>query len=247
MPRDFWLDEHDQELVALRGEGHSFTICQAKINRKFGTDYSRNACIGRAVRLGISHTAEQLRVFRARAASEREQAKQEKLSRDDKSAPSQRKRRRARYGIKMAAAPVNEQEVMGISPRALVRELHITGAPTVELLMKRRLPTPEQSQPDFSPPRCVEVEPLKMALVELEPHHCRYPVGGWPSDDPITFCGHPKRGNGSSYCAAHADLVHGDRRGRHEMTDETRAIHRKLLRPNIITLKRDFSGEAEAV
>jgi GcrA cell cycle regulator len=54
-------------------------------------------------------------------------------------------------------------------------------------------------------PRCVEIVPLNIGLLELEPHSCRFPFGG---DDgaPITFCGHTKMEN-SSYCVPHKDLT----------------------------------------
>jgi len=38
------------------------------------------------------------------------------------------------------------------------------------------------------------------SLLELEPHHCRWPIGERPS---IAFCGE-RRVDGSSYCAIHA-------------------------------------------
>jgi hypothetical protein len=39
---------------------------------------------------------------------------------------------------------------------------------------------------------------LRVSLVDIEPHQCRYPYG----DGPFTFCGHGKA-EGSSYCAPH--------------------------------------------
>jgi GcrA cell cycle regulator len=53
--------------------------------------------------------------------------------------------------------------------------------------------------------RCVEIVPRHLSLVELESGDCRYPYGGDGEDEPITFCGHPRRPD-SSYCAPHFDL-----------------------------------------
>lgn len=49
-----WPQDHIDELKKLVGEGLSFAQSSAAINAKFGTSYSRNACIGKSVRLGLS-------------------------------------------------------------------------------------------------------------------------------------------------------------------------------------------------
>ena len=56
--------------------------------------------------------------------------------------------------------------------------------------------------------RCVEIDPLHLALIELEPGNCRYPYGGDEEGEAITFCGHPRR-PGSSYCTPHFHLSRG--------------------------------------
>lgn len=50
--------------------------------------------------------------------------------------------------------------------------------------------------------RCAAVIPLLVALVDLEPGHCRYPYDG---EGPTTYCGHEKA-EGFSYCQPHANL-----------------------------------------
>ena len=54
--------------------------------------------------------------------------------------------------------------------------------------------------------RCVEVDPRRLSLLELECNDCRYPYGGNVEGEAITFCGHPRR-KGSSYCTAHFRLT----------------------------------------
>jgi GcrA cell cycle regulator len=54
--------------------------------------------------------------------------------------------------------------------------------------------------------RCVAINPRHLALVDLEVGDCRYPYGGDAENEPITFCGHPRR-EGSSYCLSHFHLT----------------------------------------
>ncbi|MGJ4931744.1 GcrA family cell cycle regulator [Bradyrhizobium sp. HKCCYLS2038] len=70
----------------------------------------------------------------------------------------------------------------------------------------RRIPV---SAPELPAPvrlRCVGISPRLLSLDQLEPGDCRYPYGGDRDDDPITFCGHPRR-PGSSYCSPHFQLT----------------------------------------
>lgn len=59
------------------------------------------------------------------------------------------------------------------------------------------------SRPDITPlplPAPVATDEARVSLVDLEPHHCRFPVG-----DPVQgFCGHPKV-EGLSYCEHHIE------------------------------------------
>jgi GcrA cell cycle regulator len=48
-----WASEHSDALRELLGHGLSFAETANAINTKFGTDYTRNATIGRARRLGL--------------------------------------------------------------------------------------------------------------------------------------------------------------------------------------------------
>jgi len=50
-------------------------------------------------------------------------------------------------------------------------------------------------------PRCVEIVPRHLTLMDLETGDCRYPYG----DDTLTFCGHPVQGE-SSWCPSHHAL-----------------------------------------
>lgn len=62
----------------------------------------------------------------------------------------------------------------------------------------------EGIETETAPLRCVEIEPRRLALADLQPGDCRYPEGEGPQ---ITFCGHPQA-LGTSYCAPHFALTH---------------------------------------
>jgi hypothetical protein len=49
-----WTDLQSYALKSLIERGFSFAETAVRLNREFGTGYTRNACIGRAQRLGFS-------------------------------------------------------------------------------------------------------------------------------------------------------------------------------------------------
>ena len=80
-------------------------------------------------------------------------------------------------------------------------------------LVKRPLPKFPWPVPPFKGTRlvdlrCVEIEPRRLSLIELDDGDCRYPYGGGEEGEAITFCGHPRR-PGSSYCTPHFHLSRG--------------------------------------
>lgn len=54
--------------------------------------------------------------------------------------------------------------------------------------------------------RCVDVDPRRLTLADLEGGDCRYPYGGEVEGEAVTFCGHRRR-KGSSYCTPHFHLT----------------------------------------
>jgi GcrA cell cycle regulator len=102
-------------------------------------------------------------------------------------------------------------------------------------------PIDRESNP--APLRCAEVEPLNIALEALEAHHCRFPLGGWPSEDPITFCGLHRDGD-SSYCPAHHDLTKTDGRRPHAQDAATR--HRRAAIANGLTSTSELLRSLES-
>ena len=71
-----------------------------------------------------------------------------------------------------------------------------------------RMSTPPKPQP---PPERSEVcSPRLLTLLELKPHHCRWPVGNKP---PFLFCG-ARAEPGRPYCPAHTQVARGRITGR---------------------------------
>lgn len=54
MPSGVWLDLHSEALKGFVERGLSFIDAAKKLNEDFGTNYTRNACIGRAQRMGVA-------------------------------------------------------------------------------------------------------------------------------------------------------------------------------------------------
>lgn len=75
-----WKPEHDAALKECRANRFSFRDVSRHINEKFGTSYSRNACIGRAKRLGM--TCEIRGLARSRAAERKDVIKPQIALRD---------------------------------------------------------------------------------------------------------------------------------------------------------------------
>jgi GcrA cell cycle regulator len=52
-----WPEEHTQELARLCGEKYSYRAIAGVMNEKFGTNYTKNAVLGKAARIGLSKEA----------------------------------------------------------------------------------------------------------------------------------------------------------------------------------------------
>ena len=48
-----WPKDQEDTLRELHGLGHTFSEITSRINRMFGTNITRSACLGKAVRLGL--------------------------------------------------------------------------------------------------------------------------------------------------------------------------------------------------
>ena len=224
---NIWDDERDAFLRQCRADGLTFSECQSAINRKFQVYYSRNACIGRAKRLGIGETMGEIRLRRSQIAVQREETKRIKReAREQRGlAKFKKPRRRGRNGLTFHAAPFNDMDMTGISPLKIACSpipVGSTASRVVQTVKKieqkrqqaeRGFPVQSVTEEDTRPLRAADVTPLNIPFDDLKPHHCRWPYGGWLSSDPITFCGHPhcaRRGTTDQlYCEAHTELSRG--------------------------------------
>jgi GcrA cell cycle regulator len=161
MPSGTWTKQQDAALKAHIGAGLSYAAAAGEINLEFKTNYTRNAAVGRGLRLGMCNPAQ-------------------------KKKPGPKRRHPKPW------------DAQGISKRTWYR---------------RRNAAPAAPKPAFRPRidraeietlRCIEVVPLHLNLLELEPNQCRWPYG----DGPFTFCGHPQL-SGFVYCAPHVGLSVG--------------------------------------
>jgi GcrA cell cycle regulator len=75
------------------------------------------------------------------------------------------------------------------------------GAVASDLIMRIMRPADRPRENPVSL-HCDEIASKKISLHDLEPSMCRWPGGGWPGPEPITFCGHPEI-EGLSYCPGH--------------------------------------------
>lgn len=116
-----------------------------------------------------------------------------------------------------ATASQAAMKLGGISRNAIIGKWHRMGlvrTPKQRSLMRARKPitrkekiakTPKRLPPTFFAeplPQPVETDIARVSLMDLERHHCRFPVGD-PKDPTFGFCGcqpYP----GLPYCEAHA-------------------------------------------
>ena len=150
-----WPPEHSDALRELFAKGMSYSEIAETINARFQTDYSRNAALGRAKRMGLG-------------------------------------------GPGPSADP----------PKPPPKAMPWLSKPHERRTVELRRPMPVFERTETVKLRCVEIEPLRLPLMELERGDCRYPYGGDEESEAITFCGHPQRA-GSSYCTAHFHLTRG--------------------------------------
>ena len=94
-------------------------------------------------------------------------------------------------------------------PKPPAESMHLwLGKPNERRAAEWKWPIPVFERTETRKLRCVEIEPRRLSLLELERGDCRYPDGGDEEGEAITFCGHPQRA-GSSYCTAHFHLTRG--------------------------------------
>lgn len=197
-----WTNQDDEQLTLLYKRGLSCSEIGAQMGR------TRHAIIGRVHRIGTlemrGHGKRDslTRVFISSKWTEDEDRTLKQLYLAGNS-----------YAVIAEKMGKSRQSVVARARRIVVGRIarpKITVAATPE-------PRP-RAEPELIRLRCAAIEPLHVSLLDLEPHHCRYPFG----ERDFTFCGHPKA-DGKSYCRDHAELVVG------QGSYSERTAHKALL------------------
>lgn len=103
---------------------------------------------------------------------------------------------------------VSRNAVIGRAARLGIKTQPIVAEKNDPEQQPRRDRLPLVKAPDQPAPvlRSDPVAPQRLKhLIELEPHECRWPIGGWPDNTPVLFCAKPRRGD-SPYCSGHHNL-----------------------------------------
>jgi GcrA cell cycle regulator len=132
-------------------------------------------------------------------------------------------------------------KLMGTSKNAIIGKANRLKLPARASGFPRSVPKPRKPKalkmPVGRPPKDIEPKPSPKAwrkgkkpreaawnalpgsspveLVDLEPHHCRWPIG---ADSPFLYCAQ-HRHQGSSYCEAHALMAGGTGTARERAAD----------------------------
>lgn len=200
-----WTDQIVSRLQRLSYEGYSASAIAEAVNREFSTAFSRNAVIGKLHRMGCS-VGGKVPVDPAHVWT---QAMEEALK--AAFADGLTPQAIARH---VTAAAKREISLKALYAKAGCMGLTFKGssrAVFVDRFMKREPKPIEPLPPRVEAKRApiapaIEDAPLsceRVTLLDLRPHHCRFPLGE-PASADFAYCGAQKVKG--SYCAAHARL-----------------------------------------
>lgn len=167
-----WTEERIERLKTLWARGESATF----IAETFG-DVTRNGVIGKVHRLGLPYRKTQVRTRCSQVAW----ARPLELVRSAKWKSDRAK----------ATADIKPKQANKPGP-----------APTPQVSRSTETPAIEKLKAMASIMRETDKPTGRLGLLDLEPHHCRWPIG-MPEDEDFHFCGERKM-RGISYCEAHA-------------------------------------------
>lgn len=218
-----WIKDHDDGLRELHASGLTFQQIADGLEKRFGVHYTRNACIGRALRIGLTRNVMMLTRMRAKSAITREETKREQHVPHDTKARRHRRRYKAKQEF-LVAPEGAVKEMAGSLPHVKRSNIPAGSIASRTIHSIRASERGGELTPDTRPMRCAEVEPKHLTIADLDQYTCRWPYGGWPAATPITFCGHFAEKD-EPYCCEHQDLASG--RG----TRSERDAHRVTLAP----------------
>ncbi|ESZ60679.1 hypothetical protein NL532_24260 [Mesorhizobium sp. C120A] len=198
-----WTADEDATLAKLINEGDSASMIGKRLGRP------RSSVCGRAHRKGmkfkgqkqvpcerrVRFVASEDQTIRAMAASSKSSTDIAKVL--VRSASSVKKRAKI-IGAKLDGKGGGKPRTEPKAPKAKPVKLNAGN-----IANKRESRTHDPEFKHSTP--AVAVVPLMVALVDLRPNQCRFPVGD-PLKEDFGFCGHPMEQG--SYCRSHARLAY---------------------------------------
>jgi GcrA cell cycle regulator len=117
----------------------------------------------------------------------------------------------AELGITRNAA-IGKASRLGLKKRDLKTERSLS---SISLRLAKKAETPAKRVGETPRPSFIPDPALSAALVDAEPHHCRWIVSNGAEE--VRFCGHDKAA-GASYCHGHAAMAYKPRVSRQVST-----------------------------
>lgn len=129
----------------------------------------------------------------------------------------------ARAWTQTDISKVKEMVTAGLTAREIAGEFKATRNAIIGLarrhgfrlnggVVRPRVAKPKVERPRIKMPKITDADipfEQRVTFLQLEPHHCRWPIGDLPD---MMFCGAAREGK-SSYCAAHEHKAHNYERG----------------------------------
>lgn len=192
-----WTDERVDLLRKLVGEGN---LTYSQIAEKIGGGLSRNACIGKALRIGLAGKPTPPRIDCPRLAP---------------AAPKERMGPRIVALALEGSSPVIIAERLGTNNRSVSVALSKARAAGVKIpYVQVHKPRPRKSYSVKHPPAgkpapvFVDAAPpasaLMLTLMQIDDKQCHWPYGD-PKGPSYGYCGHPVEQG--AYCGAHVRLM----------------------------------------
>lgn len=206
-----WTADQTAKLVALYIEDPEkppLAEIAARINAECGGNFTVRAVKSKIGRLGVAANPTELwpDEIAARAA-------ELYLDKDAGSYQIIAATLNAEFGTQFTrCAVIGKINRLGLSNRRLPADRPVATprprAPRERVRSERMNARPPMESVETVKLRCVEITPLHLSLLDLDPGLCKYPYGGDAEGETISFCGHPSI-KSRPYCMPHLALCTG--------------------------------------
>jgi len=182
-----WTNERDETLARLwKEDGLTTGQIQRNVNAEWGTNFTRNAILGRIHRLGLTEADKPARPAKAAAPKLRYGE-----GRALEGKPRQRKERKENEVVSLEFRPDQA--------KARKFTVHRTKGIVIELSGIKPLPVHE-GEADPPPEE-------RIGLLKLTGCTCKFPIGD-PQAEDFAFCGRAKPAGAGPYCSQHARVAY---------------------------------------